>query len=73
MGITYSQPIYSLDESDDDDGTNGIDDHKKKKKIFVGVVAFDYTLEQITRFLVEQYNETDIHVLAALAMLCWIL
>jgi len=40
MGITYSEPIYSTIEG---------------KNVFAGVVAVDYTFENITEFLIKNY------------------
>lgn len=48
-GITYSQPIYENNRSDGN-------------LVFKGVIAFDYLLDEITRYLFDTYNGTDIHV-----------
>ena len=48
MGITFSQPIYSLD----DEGRN----------VFEGVVAVDYTFDNITEFLVDNYRDSTVEV-----------
>jgi len=47
IGMTYTTPLYSIE--------NG-------KKIFKGAVAYDYVLEDINRYLVTAYNNTDISV-----------
>jgi hypothetical protein len=48
MGITYCEPIYSLN----DEGRN----------VFEGIVAVDYTFDNITEFLVENYQDLSVEV-----------
>lgn len=45
LGITYSHPIY-------------MDDEEHGRHIFEGVLAVDYTFEDITKFLVEGYKDS---------------
>ncbi|KAL9182196.1 hypothetical protein ACHAXT_012848 [Thalassiosira profunda] len=47
MGITYSRPIYSMQ--------NG-------RNVFAGVLAVDYTFEDISRFLQDSYLGTEVTV-----------
>lgn len=52
VGITYSQPIYNTDNGE-----------SNEQKVFQGVVAFDYKLEEISQYLVDQYgSSSNIHV-----------
>ena len=48
MGITFSEPIYSVD----DEGRN----------VFEGVVAIDYTFDNVTEFLVDNYRDSKVEV-----------
>lgn len=45
LGITYSQPIYSNDKN-------------SGQRIFEGVLAVDYTFEDISQFLVDSYKDS---------------
>ena len=49
FGITYSQPIYEHDAMG--------------RQVFKGVIAYDYLLDEISRYLFDTYNGTNVHVL----------
>ena len=50
IGITYAHPFYTTIRDDD----NGDD-----KQVFAGVLAVDYTLEDVSNFLRDNYGTSD--------------
>mmetsp|Transcript_20067 Transcript_20067/g.43780 ORF Transcript_20067/g.43780 Transcript_20067/m.43780 type:complete len:771 (-) Transcript_20067:110-2422(-) len=59
MGITYSEPIYSTQEGDEE-SPSGVG-----RTVFDGVVAVDYAFDNITNFLVENYLNSSTTVAVA--------
>jgi hypothetical protein len=67
IGITYSIPMYNLENDYEDMYTNRtstiFNKTTAKTKIFNGVIAVDYYLESISQYLVEQFADTSMQIL----------